>query len=241
MSVEDEVEQRRSGLRPDVALQRGDRRLGCARSARRRWPDRSRSVPGGAAGRRARRGPSSGSDGMKSPRSRTVCSASRISGSDLPDDLQEARAARGRGQARVTSTNSLPPASCIGARGRQLPHREPQGLHGVGHHLLVTDGEVDVVLLVAGLGDGEQRGDRPALDDLEPVVGQAPFDVLGAAEVRLDPPAQLREPQDLRVRQRGCPAAPARSPVPASHLSARRGRRAAWWRPPWRRSRRRAP
>ena len=59
-----------------------------------------------------------------------------------------------------------------------------------------------MVLLVAGLGDGEQRGDRPALDDLEVVVGQAPFDVLGAAEVRFDPPAELREPDDLRIRQR---------------------------------------
>ena len=44
-------------------------------------------------------GPSSGSDGMKSPRSRTVCSASPISGSDLPEHLQEAGAARRRGQA----------------------------------------------------------------------------------------------------------------------------------------------
>ena len=59
-----------------------------------------------------------------------------------------------------------------------------------------------MVLPVVGLGDGEQRGDRPALDDLEAVVDQAPLDVLGAAEVRLDPPAQLREPHDLRVRQR---------------------------------------
>ena len=41
-----------------------------------------------------------------------------------------------------------------------------------------------------------------ALDDLEAVVDQAPFDVLGAAEVRFDPPAQLREPHDLRIRQR---------------------------------------
>ena len=58
-----------------------------------------------------------------------------------------------------------------------------------------------MVLLVTGLGDGEQCGDRSALDDLDVVAGQAPFDVLGAAEVRLDPPAQLREPHDLRIRQ----------------------------------------
>ena len=66
----------------------------------------------------------------------------------------------------------------------------------------MTDGDVDVVLSVAGRGDGEQRGDRPALDDLEAIVDQAPFDVLGTAEVRFDPPAQLREPHDLRIGQR---------------------------------------
>ena len=59
-----------------------------------------------------------------------------------------------------------------------------------------------MVLPVAGRGDGEQRGDRPALDDLEAIVDQAPFDVLGAAEVRFYPPTQLHEPHDLRVRQR---------------------------------------
>jgi hypothetical protein len=30
----------------------------------------------------------------------------------------------------------------------------------------------------------------------------APFDVLRATEVRFDPPAQLREPDDLRIGQR---------------------------------------
>jgi hypothetical protein len=66
----------------------------------------------------------------------------------------------------------------------------------------MTDGEVDVVLCVFGLGDGEQRGDRPALDDVEGIAHQAPFDVLGATEVRFDLPAQPREPHDLRVCQR---------------------------------------
>ena len=65
----------------------------------------------------------------------------------------------------------------------------------------MTDGDVDVVLSVAGRGDGEQRGDRPALDDLELIVDQAPFDVLGVAEVRFDAPAQLRQLHDLPVRQ----------------------------------------
>ena len=58
-----------------------------------------------------------------------------------------------------------------------------------------------MVLSVSGHRDGEQRGDRPALDDLEPIVEQAPFDVLGVAEVRFDPPAQLRELHDLRIGQ----------------------------------------
>jgi hypothetical protein len=65
----------------------------------------------------------------------------------------------------------------------------------------MTDGDVDVVLPVTGRRDGEQRGDRPALDDLEAIVHQAPFDVLRAAEMRFDAPAQLRELNDLRIRQ----------------------------------------
>ena len=120
----------------------------------------------------------------------------------LPEQLQEAGAARRRRQA-LGDVDEQPPAGLVHRRrGRQLPDGEPERLHGVGHHLLVTDGDVDVVLAVVGRGDGEQRRDRPALDDLEAVVDQAPFDVLRAAEVRFDPPAQLREPHDLRIRQR---------------------------------------
>ncbi len=66
----------------------------------------------------------------------------------------------------------------------------------------MTDRDVDVVVSVADRGDGEQRGDRPALDDLEVVAGEAPLDVLGAAEVRFDPPAQMGEPHDLGIGQR---------------------------------------
>jgi hypothetical protein len=66
----------------------------------------------------------------------------------------------------------------------------------------MTDGDVDVVLPVAGRGDGEERGDRPALDELEVIVNQAPLDVLRRAEVRFDPPAQLGQPHDLRIGQR---------------------------------------
>ena len=68
--------------------------------------------------------------------------------------------------------------------------------------MLMTDGDVHVVLAVPGFRNGEQRRDRPALDDLEAVVDEAPLDVLRAAEVRFDPPAQLRKPHHLRVRQR---------------------------------------
>ena len=174
-----------------------------------------------AAGRRPG-GPSAGSDGMKSPRSRMVCSASPISGSDFPrPPRRDLRGSPVKPASGVTSTNRPPACLGHGTRGRQLPDGEPQGLHGVGHHLLMTDGDVDVVLSVVGRGDGEQRGDRPALDDLEVVVDEAPFDVLGTAEVRFDPPAQLREPHDLRIGQRGLLL------LPGS--------------PTWRRPRRRAP
>ena len=165
------------------------------------------SIGAGALSAGVPAGSSSGRAGMKSPRSRMVRSASPISGSDLPRAFSRPARLAGEPSSWVTSTNSRPPASAIGRRGRQLPQREPQGLHRVGHHLLMADGDVDVVALIAGRGDGEQRGDRPALDDLELVVGQAPLDVLGVAEVRLDPPAQLSEPHDLRIGQRGCPDA----------------------------------
>ncbi len=119
-----------------------------------------------------------------------------------PQDVQEAGADRRRGQALGDVDEET--AADLGHRsgGRQLPEGDPQGLHGVGHHLLMTDGDVDVVLAVVGRGDGEQRGDRPALDDLEVIVDQAPLDVLRETEVRFDPPAQLREPHNLRIRQR---------------------------------------
>ena len=66
----------------------------------------------------------------------------------------------------------------------------------------MTDGDIDVVLPVAGLGNGEQCGDRQALDDLEAIIDQAPFDVLRTAEVRFDQPAEPREPHNLRIGQR---------------------------------------
>ena len=118
------------------------------------------------------------------------------------DDFEEARAARRRREASGDVDEQPPAGLAHGPGGRHLPEGESQGLHGVGHHLLMTDGDVDVVLSVVGRGDGEERRDRPALHDLEAIVDQAPFDVLGGLEVRFDPPAQLRELQDLRIRQR---------------------------------------
>ena len=121
----------------------------------------------------------------------------------LPQDLHDGGGARGRSQA-LGDIDEQPPAGLVHhGEGRQLEQGEPQGLHGVGHHLLVTDGDVHVVLSVVGRGDGEQRGDRSALHDLEVVVDQAPLDVLGAAEVRFDPAAQLHESHGLDIGQRG--------------------------------------
>ena len=218
---QDEVEQRRSGLRPDVALQGGDGRLAAldqlgddGRIGLDRRPARRRPA--------ARRDPRPGATG-RSRRGRGW-SAARPRSADRPSPGPPGGRARLAGEARrwATSTNSLPPASYIRGRAVSCHSGEPQGLHGVGHHLLVTDGDVDVVLSVVGVGDGEQRGDRPALDDLEAVVDQAPFDVLRAAEVRFDPPAELHEP-----RRPARPSAPAAVPAAA--------------RSPWRRPRRRAP
>ena len=74
--------------------------------------------------------PSSGSDGMKSPRSRMVCSASPISGSDFPRSPKSPARLSGEARIRVTSTNSLPPASPMG-RGVVSCHIErPRGFMG---------------------------------------------------------------------------------------------------------------
>jgi hypothetical protein len=119
------------------------------------------------------------------------------------DAVEQAGTARRRGQG-LGDVDEQPPAG-VDHRGpgRQQPDGEAERGHGVGHHLLMTDGQVDVVRVVVDRRDGEQRGDRPALDDLEAVVDQAPLDVLGTAEVRLDPSSQLHEPHDLRIGQRG--------------------------------------
>ena len=75
-------------------------------------------------------GPSSGSSWMKSSRSRIVRMASSVSGSDLP--IASRRAARLDGVANrwVTSTNSRPPASAIGAGVVICQKASPSGFIG---------------------------------------------------------------------------------------------------------------
>ena len=156
--------------------------------------------PGAGARSGAVPGPS-GSVGTR-PRSRTFRRASPVSGSPRPIASRVAVRVPGEARRAATSTNSRPPASCMGGRAVSCQTERAQGPHRVRHHLLVAHGDVHVCLPVVDGGDREQRGDRPALHDVEHVVvGQAPLDVLGATEVRLDPPAQPGQVQHLRIGQ----------------------------------------
>src|SRR3954465_3688251 len=115
---------------------------------------------------------------MKSLLPTTVRNAAPGSGSDLPKPSTMRARLVGEASSRGTSTNSLPPASYIrrGAvscqtesprgfmAGVPRPTGGPRGLLGVGHHRLGTEGDVDVVLSVAGRRNREQRCDGPALD-----------------------------------------------------------------------------
>ena len=86
----------------------------------------------------------------------------------------------------------------------------------------MPDRDVDMVVAVARLRNREQGRDGPALDDPEAIVDQAPFDVLGATEVRLDPSAELHQLHDLGVRQGGF-ALPLRLDRPLMGSTPRRG------------------
>src|ERR1043166_4555264 len=79
--------------------------------------------------------------GMKSPRSTMVWSASPMSGSDRP--MISNRAARLAGDPKTVGgvDERPPPRREHRARRGQLPHREPERFHGVGHHLRVADGD----------------------------------------------------------------------------------------------------
>ena len=87
------------------------------------------SIGAGAAPAGGPPGASSGSDGMKSPRSMMVCSASPISGSDCARASMFARLA-GVARILVTSTNSLPAASCIGGPAVSWNREIPRGFMG---------------------------------------------------------------------------------------------------------------
>ncbi|MNX84082.1 hypothetical protein D3C86_1158650 [compost metagenome] len=67
----------------------------------------------------------------------------------------------------------------------------------------MTDRDVDVRIQIVGFRNGEERGDRPTLDHIERLIGQAPFDVLRMAEVGLDRSAQALELHDPLIGQRG--------------------------------------
>ena len=153
--------------------------------------------------RHRRREPRPASGGTKSPRSTTVCSASPISGSELPQHVEEAGAARRRGQA-LGDVDEQPPAR-LGhrPRRRQLPQREPERLHrrrssSAGGRRRRRRGSPSSP--AAGTGNSVVIGRLWTIWKL--VVDQAPLDVLRAAEVRFDPPAEPREPHGLRVGQR---------------------------------------
>lgn len=82
---------------------------------------------------------------------------------------------------------------------QQGEERQAERGEGVGHHLPVAVGDVHVVPAVVRGRHGVERGDGAALQHVQAVVGQGPLDVLRLAVVRLDPPAQALQTQDLGV------------------------------------------
>ena len=70
---------------------------------------------------------SSWSDRMKPPRARTFSSASLNSGSAFPMTARRLARLAGEASRRVTSTNSRPPASRMGARVVILKKESPRG------------------------------------------------------------------------------------------------------------------
>ncbi|HZY57863.1 MAG TPA: PEP/pyruvate-binding domain-containing protein [Rubrobacteraceae bacterium] len=85
------------------------------------------SIGAGAPPAGAPPGLASGSDRMKSPRSRMVCSASLISGSDFPRTSRRPARLAGEARPRVTSTNSLPPSSYMGRPAVSCHRESPRG------------------------------------------------------------------------------------------------------------------
>ncbi len=87
------------------------------------------SIGSGGAGGGGPAGPSSGRDRMK-PRSRTVCSAPPISGSDFPRTATVASRVAGDARRLAMSTNSRPPASCITGKATSWCTERPSGFMG---------------------------------------------------------------------------------------------------------------
>ena len=190
----------------DVAPQRGDRRLAALDQLGddgRIGLDRSRGAARPAAApapvvRERRDEVAAVEDGLPA----------RRGSADRPRPISSRQAGPARRRCRacwVTSTNSRPPASGIGAGVGQLPHRQPERLHGVGHHLLVPDGDVDVVARRRRLPGREQRGDRPALDDLE--ARRRPGTTRCPAAGRSAPRSAGRARRAARPARRSAPAA----------------------------------
>ena len=75
-------------------------------------------------------GPWSGGDGRKSPRSTMLCSASPMSGSDVPRASRSPARVAGEARPWVTSTKSLPAASCIGGSAVSWNSESPRGFMG---------------------------------------------------------------------------------------------------------------
>ena len=75
-------------------------------------------------------GPSSGSGRMKPSRSMMVCSASPVSGSDLPRASRTSARLAGEASLWVTLTNRRPPASAMGAGVVICQKDSPRGFMG---------------------------------------------------------------------------------------------------------------
>ena len=148
--VGDEVEQRLSGQLRDVAFQSGDGGLAAPHQLASdgrigfdvSWHAREQG-PGWLGVRQRPEDVVALEDGPQRVRHQGIRPA---------HDLQEAGAARGEAQPLGDVDEQSAAGLRHGGPGRQLPEGQPEGLHRVGHHLLMTDGEVDVELLVTGLG-----------------------------------------------------------------------------------------
>ena len=131
------------------------------------------------------------------------------------EHVQEICTAGGRRELPGDVDEQLPARLMHGTGRQHLPDRQAERLYRIDHHLLVTDGQIDVPLAVLPGRDREERGDRSALDDGEYAIEQAPLDVLRRTEMLLDPPSEGSEHTRLPVAE-DCVSAP----CPGEDLSA---------------------